>query len=107
MPGAKNKFVKRKMISQPFLVDILINESFFTKALIDTGCLCYSVFDKNLVRKYNLHTEQVSPRKLTLADGKATTSITELVQVNLDIDGRKRKPDRLCNARLSLSNYTG
>ena len=75
------------MISKPFLVDILINGSFFTKALIDTGCLCYSVFDKNLVRKYNLHTEQVSLRKLTLADGKAITSITELVQLNLEIDG--------------------
>ena len=52
------------MISKPFLVDCLINGMFYTKALIDTGCLCYSVLDKNLVRKYNLHTESVSPRKL-------------------------------------------
>ena len=77
------------MISKPFLVDCLINGIFYTKALIDTGCLCYSVLDKNLVRKYNLHTESVSPRKLTLADGKVTASITEMARVDLDIDGRE------------------
>lgn len=77
------------MTSQPFLVDCLINESFYTKALIDTGCLCYSVLDKNLVRKYNLQTESLPPRKLTLADGKATVDITKMARINLDIDGRK------------------
>lgn len=77
------------MISQPFLVDCLVNEKFYTKASIDTGCLCYSVLDKSLVRDNNLLTESLPPRKLTLADGKATVNITKMARINLDIDGRK------------------
>ena len=77
------------MISKPFLIDCLIDGFFFSKALVDTGCLCYSVFDENLVRINNLQTVSVTPRKLTLADGKAFVDIEKMAKVEMDINGRK------------------
>ena len=87
-PRVNNK-LKKQMISKPFLIDCLIDGSFFSKALVDTGCLCYSVFDENLVRINNLQTVSVTPRKLTLADGKAFVDIEKMAKVELDINGRK------------------
>jgi hypothetical protein len=34
----------RKMDSTPFLIDTVVNSSFYIDALIDNGCLCYSAF---------------------------------------------------------------
>lgn len=56
--------------------------------MVDTGCLCYAVFDQNLVRECKLPTKNIAPRSLWLADGKTTTKIMCMAGINLDIDGR-------------------
>lgn len=77
------------LISSPLLIDCLINNLFYVKAMIDTGCLCFSIFDESLVRKCNVYSEYIAPRLLRLADGKATIKINQIARVNMDIDGRQ------------------
>lgn len=72
----------------PFLVDYLLNGSVRANALIDTRCLCFSVFDANFVRNNNFAAKQIKPKILNLASGEATQSITEVTYVSLDINGQ-------------------
>ena len=73
------------MHSSPFLVDCVINDSTLVKSLIDTGCLCFSVFDKYFVRQNNLKTIKIKPIPLRLASGNLTDVITEVTCVKLTI----------------------
>lgn len=57
--------------------------------MIDTGCLCFSVFDENLVRKNNISTLAIKPKHLRLADGKSIAAIDRIASVDIDIDGRQ------------------
>lgn len=59
--------------------------------MIDTGCLCFAVFDESLVRKHKLHTVDIPPRPLRLADGKIGANITQVTCVEMDVDGRREK----------------
>lgn len=77
------------MISQPLVIDCLINKSIFVKSMIDTGCLCFAVLDNKFVRTHNLNTVNISPRSLRLADGKIGARITQITWVGIDIDGRQ------------------
>ena len=77
------------MKCSPLLIDCLINSTFYVKAMIDTGCLCYAVFDQNLVRENNLKTKEIAPQFLRLADGRVAGEITCMAGINLDIDGRQ------------------
>ena len=56
--------------------------------MIDTGCLCFSMFDESLVRKYKFECKNVKPRSLRLADGKVAANITKISYVDIDIDDR-------------------
>ena len=73
------------MHSSPFLVDCVINDSTLVKSLIDTGFLCFSVFDKYFVRQNNLKTIKIKPIPLRLASGNLTDVITEVTCVKLTI----------------------
>ena len=90
------------MTSEPLVVDCLINSSFYVKSMIDTGCLCFAVFDENLVRAHELYTIEISPRSLRLADGKIGARITHIASVDMDIDGRQEKVWGLCNVTNSI-----
>ena len=72
----------------PFLIDCFINKSFFSQAMVDTGCLCHSVIDETLVPNNNIKTKQIKPRPLLLANGKKTGDIIKIAFFELDIDGR-------------------
>lgn len=72
----------------PFLIDCFIDKSFFSQAMVDTGCLCHSVIDETLVRINKLTTKQIKPRPLMLANGKKTGDIKKIALFELDIDGR-------------------
>lgn len=78
------------MQSTPFLIDCLLNNSFYVKPLIDTGCLCYSVIDENLVHTHNLETHAISDPSLRLADGKYS-KISKIACLYLEIDGHHEK----------------
>lgn len=86
--GSKSLETSAKVKCSPILIDCLINDIYYVKAMVDIGCLCYAVFDQNLVRKFDLKTREIAPQLLRLADGKTTTEITSMAKINLDTDGR-------------------
>ena len=45
-------------------VEILINGVLFKPALIDTGCECYSIVDKNLVTELRLPRVKIPPKPI-------------------------------------------
>ncbi|KAI0993381.1 hypothetical protein K3495_g14803, partial [Podosphaera aphanis] len=59
--------------------------------MVDTGCLCFSVVDENLVRSNDLCSEVIPPRQMRLADGKKTNGINRIARFEMDIDGRKEQ----------------
>ena len=79
-----------KMNTVPLLIDCLINGSFYIQAMIDTGCLCFSVINETLVRNYSLYSEKITPLHLRLADGtkaQTITRIARIARIKIDIDG--------------------
>ena len=46
--------ILKNMVSKPLVLDCLVNNSFYVKSMVDTGCLCFAVFDEGLVRKHKL-----------------------------------------------------
>ncbi|KAI0992221.1 hypothetical protein K3495_g15965 [Podosphaera aphanis] len=89
MSNAQKKL--ENLNSPPLLIDCLINSSFFVKAMIDTGCLCFSVLDEDLVRTNKLYSEVITPRLMRLADGQKSNRITQIARVEVDIDGIKEQ----------------
>ena len=82
----------RKMDSTPFLIDTLVNSSFYIDALIDNGCLCYSAFSQELVRQKKLPRIPIKHRELKLAKNDTQKRhIREITYIDLDIDGRKER----------------
>lgn len=78
------------MDSKPFLIDTLIDSSFYLKALLDTGCLCFSAFSDDLVKKKKLPRIPIERRDLKLAENDdKERSIDFITRVEIDIDGRK------------------
>lgn len=56
--------------------------------MISIGCLCFSVFDLNLVHTHELQKMEILPRLLRLADLKIGARITYTRSVDINIDGR-------------------
>ncbi|KAI0994936.1 hypothetical protein K3495_g13245 [Podosphaera aphanis] len=81
--------VEKVCCSQPLVITGLLNASFPTKAMVDTGCLCFSVIDENLVRAHNIHIESIPPRALRLADDSKTAVIKQIARYELDIEGHR------------------
>ena len=46
-------------------VEVLINGVSFKSALIDTGCECYSIVDKDLVTELRLPRIKIPPKPIT------------------------------------------
>lgn len=78
------------MHSTPFLIDCLLNDNIQVSALVDSGCLCYSVFDADLVRTHNFLTKDIKPRVLHLANGNTTEYITKIACVIMTVEGIKQ-----------------
>lgn len=76
----------------PFIVSALIDDTYFAKTLIDTGCLSYGLCDPRFAQKNNLTRLRINPRTVSGVDGNITAEINEVVVVRLDLDGyRERK----------------
>ena len=75
----------------PFLINCLVNESIYVSTLIDTGCLCFAVFDEKLVHNNNFPAHNIVPRSLYLANSNVTELITKVTCVTLNIGGRIQK----------------
>ena len=48
------KVAMKKMDRSPFLIDVLLNSRAFKRALVNSGCLCYSAFSGALVCQQKL-----------------------------------------------------
>ena len=70
-------------------VEILINGVFFKPALIDTGCECYFIVDKDLVIELRLPRVKILPKSITGFVKENTkepwVEITEIAKFSIDI----------------------
>ena len=78
-----------KMDGNSITVEILINGVLFKPALIDTGCECYSIVDKDLVTELRLPRVKIPPKPITGFVKENTkepwVEITEIVKFSIDI----------------------
>jgi len=76
------------MNASPFLIPLLVEDSVFVKALVDSGCDCFSAISGNLVSRLRMDTIEIPPRPLAQATGIVqNTIVREMVSFKYDIDG--------------------
>ena len=70
-------------------VEVLINRVSFKPALINTGCKCYSIVDKDLITELRLPRVKIPPKPITGFIKENTkepwVEITEIVKFSIDI----------------------
>ena len=80
---------KPKMDSNSITVEILINGVLFKPALINTGCECYSIVDKDLITELRLPRVKIPLKPITGFIKENTkepwVEITEIVKFSIDI----------------------
>ena len=85
---------KPKMDSNSIIVKTLINGVSFKPALIDTGCECYSIVDKDLITELRLPRVKIPPKPITGFIKENTkepwVEITEIAKFFIDIQGYRR-----------------
>ena len=82
----------KKLDGSPFLIEILLNKSFYSDALLDSGCLCYSAFNLSFVKRHKLPRLPIQARELKLAKKDSQgQAITEITCVDIDIDGKHER----------------
>ncbi|KAM7208834.1 hypothetical protein V8F06_014924 [Rhypophila decipiens] len=82
---------ERKMDGRPFYVNFGINGTHYTKAFIDSGCLCFASISQNFARRLRLPRIPITPRDLKQVNFTAEGAITHVAYADTDIDGHKRK----------------
>lgn len=77
------------MITEPFLVNALINGATMVQALVDNGCLCSGIIDDELTSKLMLPRFSISPRTLETAEELSNNKpvIYNITHLSLDLDG--------------------
>ena len=80
---------KPKINGDLITIKILINEVLFKPTLINTGCECYSIMDKNLVIELRLPRVKIPPKLITGFIKENTkepwVEITEIAKFFIDI----------------------
>ena len=80
---------KPKMDSNSITIKALINEVLFKPALIDIGCKCYSIMDKDLITELRLPRVKIPPKPITGFIKENTkepwVKITEIAKFFIDI----------------------
>jgi hypothetical protein len=78
------------MCSEPFLVDVRLNKTHFSTALIDHCCLSYATFSDDLVRRLKISTFDIEPRYLEGVVSKQGT-IRKVAYAEIDIDSHQER----------------
>jgi predicted aspartyl protease len=78
------------MDSNPFFVNIGINNTSYTYALVDSGCLTYATMSQVYANKLRLPRIEIKPRALETVNGVIPDAITAVTYAGIDIDGYKR-----------------
>ena len=79
------------MDGKPFYINFGINGIYYTRALVDTGCLCYATISQALARRLRLLRIPITPRDLEQVNTTTKGAITHVVYADIDIDGHKQK----------------
>ena len=78
-----------KMDGDSITVEALINGVSFKSILIDTGCECYSIVDKDLITELRFPRVKIPPKPITGFIKKNTkepwVEITEIAKFSIDI----------------------
>ena len=78
-----------KMDGDLITVEVLVNGVLFKPTLINTGCKCYSIVDKDFVTELRLPRVKIPPKPITDFIKKNTkepwVEITEIVKFSINI----------------------
>jgi len=77
------------MDGNPFYVNFGINGIHYTKALVDSGCLCFATISLSLARRLRLPRIAITPRDLAQVNVTVKGAIREVAYADTDIDGHK------------------
>ena len=77
------------MDGDPFYVNFGINGIHYTKALVDSGCLCFATISLSLARRLRLPRISITPRDLEQVNVTVKGAIREVAYADTDIDGHK------------------
>lgn len=77
------------MDGEPFHVNFGINGIYYTKALVDSGCLCFATISSALTRRLRLPRISITPRDLDQVNVIVRNTIKHVAYVDTDIDGHK------------------
>lgn len=59
--------VVERLVGTPFMLEVLVNKNFYADALMDSGCLCYSAFNRSFVKLHKLPRYSIESKELKLA----------------------------------------
>ena len=83
------KEVEKQMDGNPFYINFGINGIHYTKALVDSGCLCFATISLSLARRLRLPRIPITPRDLAQVNVTVKGAIREVAYADTDIDGHK------------------
>ena len=75
------------MDGPPFFVNLSINNTHYTKALIDSNCLYFATISASLAKRLNLPRIPITPRDLGQIATTIKGGISEVTYTDIDIDG--------------------
>ncbi|CEJ95270.1 Putative Pol-like protein [[Torrubiella] hemipterigena] len=79
------------MDSRGIYINIGINQEYYSRAFIDSGCLCYGTISSRLAQKLCLPRIPITPRSLEQISTTVHGAIQTVTYVDLDIDGYTKK----------------
>lgn len=85
------KEFEKKMDQPPFLVPVLIDQLYYAKTLLDSGCLSYGLIDSKFASKCDLERLKISPRKMDGFEDLTEGVCDEVAVVRLDINGHTER----------------
>ncbi len=77
------------MDSNPFYINFGINGIHYTKALINSGCLCFATISLSLADHLRLPHISITPCDLAQVNVTVKSAIREVAYTDTDIDGHK------------------
>ena len=80
-----NKFKKEHMLAPPITVHVLVNQTTYTSALIDSGCLSYALITRSLVRRAKLERIPI-PRKPIVGVNDQVSWVDEVAKFTFNIN---------------------
>jgi hypothetical protein len=72
-------------------INIGINGSYYTHALLDSGCLTYRTISNRFARHLNLQHIPIKPHTLQQVNTLTKDAISKVAYIDINIDGYKRR----------------